>query len=228
LLFSVPKVKIASLAWNSDGTMLYATEKNNNLWEIDFPNQMLQIECRNFSEIEGLETLRDGKLLFAIHKANYLWFVSYDPKINADPDNCMSGITEYFAKTENPYDVESIAWPLICQKTLKETIIEFLAVKIAKILGLTNVRLEKSGEGAFLFLEVAGQVHQGYFPQLLSLNEVNPNCDLTFTAAGDINSDGYDDLEMHYGNDSDANCSPKQTIPLYYLGKLGKKEVLAK
>jgi hypothetical protein len=229
LLFPVPKeVKIASLAWSSDGMVLYATEKNNNLWAINFLNKTLEIECRNFSEIEGLETLKDGKLLFAIPKADYLWFVSYDPEINTDPDNCMLGITEYFAKTEQPYDVESIAWPLSCQKTLKETIIEFLAFKIAKILSLENVRLEKSGEGALLSLEVAGQVHQGYFPQLLSLNEIKPNCDLTFTAAGDLNSDGYDDLEMHYGNDSDANCGPVQTIPLHYLGVKevkGKEEI---
>ena len=223
LLFPVPKeVKIASLAWNSDGTLLYATEKNNNLWAINFLNKTLEIECRNFSEIEGLETLKDGKLLFAIPKADYLWFVSYDPKINADPDKCMLGITEYFAKTETPYDVESIAWPLSCQKTREEIILECLARKIAEIVNLENVRLEKSGEGALLSLEVAGQVHQGYFPQWSSFNELK--CDdltLAFTATEDVNGDGFSDLEMHYGNDLDVNGErlPIQTtIPLYYLG----------
>jgi ribosomal protein L33 len=234
-LAPIPKEpKIASLACNSDGTVLYATDKNknknnkkNNLWAFDIPTLTLSLECSNLPEIEGLETLTDGKLLFAIHKADYLWFVSYEPKINANPDNCMLGITEYFAKTENPYDVESIAWPLSCQKTREETIteetitiVDCLARKIAEILGLEleNVRLEKSGEGALLSLKIAEQVHQGYFPQWPSFNELK--CDdltLAFTATEDVNDDGFSDLEMHYGNDLDVNGGPRKT-PLYYIG----------
>ncbi len=118
--------QIESLAWSSDGTVLYASEvfeepnqknaKNtktvfsSRLWEFAFYGDLLlsfEHKCQlPGDKVEGLETLLDGMLMMAIHDDDTLYLF--------DPKTCIK--TPMASAT--PYsDIESIAWPLTCQSS---------------------------------------------------------------------------------------------------------------
>jgi len=185
--------KIDSLAWNSEGTILYAGEKNNNLWAYD--DEKFEKKCNLPGQAEALETLKDGMLLFTLHNgAGDLLSVHYDPESCEVVDTPLMKIDGY-------HDIESLAWSLDCQNTVED----ILALQLAKILGADNVRLEKDGT---LFVELGGLVHQALLTGELTQIEMPEISSLA--PVGDMNSDGYDDFEITY--------SDGQAQKVFYLG----------
>ncbi len=106
--------EVDGLAWNLDGSVLYATEKTT-LWRFNcqkFEQQCPHVLGEKFrGKIEALETLADGMLMFAYHnnKVNTVYIF--------DPETCTVLLSRPFETTEHYSDVESIVWPVDCQFT---------------------------------------------------------------------------------------------------------------
>lgn len=97
---------INSLAWNREGTQLFATTSapdSSTLWVYN-ETQPWQIACENLPpKVESLETLPDGLLVYGFHHDAGLGIHALDV-------NTCQIISE--ARIETPFnDIEGIAWP---------------------------------------------------------------------------------------------------------------------
>jgi hypothetical protein len=99
--------KIEGLAWNVDGTQLYASE-DTTLWVFD--GKDFQKQCQQLpGDLEALETLADNMLLFVVHQQMKSTVYVYDP------NRCEIVLDRPVRTVDNYEDVEGIAWPITCQ-----------------------------------------------------------------------------------------------------------------
>jgi hypothetical protein len=99
-------IEVQGLAWNNDGTLLYASSINN-LYEYEPISNTLNSIANNLpGDVEALEMRLDGYLVGAIHNGGPVSIFIYDPiakSIVASDD-----ITTIYD------DIEGIAWPESC------------------------------------------------------------------------------------------------------------------
>jgi hypothetical protein len=106
---------VQAIAWNPDGSKLYAVVINNevrpygtNLWVYDPEAQTLTEQCQNVAgqlEFEGMEMQPNGVLLMAAHQHTDVGIVAYNP------ETCTIEATRTFKNASSYYDIESIEWP---------------------------------------------------------------------------------------------------------------------
>ncbi len=100
------KTGIEGLAWNNQGTVLYASA-GNKLYSYNFSKNVLVRLTSNLpGETEALEIKPDGMLLGGIHNSDSISIFTYDPvalRVVAEDNFTL------------PYnDIEGIAWPSDC------------------------------------------------------------------------------------------------------------------
>lgn len=111
--FHAPDVQ--AIAWNPDGSKLYAVVINNevtpygtNLWVYDPQTQALTEQCTQVAgqlEFEAMEMQPNGVLLMAAHQQTSIGIIAYNP------ETCAIEATRTFKNASSYYDIESIEWP---------------------------------------------------------------------------------------------------------------------
>ncbi|MCV6637766.1 hypothetical protein [Candidatus Albibeggiatoa sp. nov. NOAA] len=190
---------VEGLAWNNDGSLLYATAKseagfNSTLWAYDPTTNSLTEHCHNLGgEIESLEMLPDNTLAFGVHNDNQLGLYAYDAA------TCQ--VVEQ-AKIATPFnDIEAVAWPA-ANCTSQQTALRafFSALSDNAFIG-ANRKIRFTVDG----LTYAGQLAESTIQ-----GEVPANGELNLNPIPDANNDGLDDFLITYPDGT-------QQI-LYYLG----------
>jgi len=179
---------INSLAWNQDGTKLFATTNtppNSTLWVYD--TQGWQIACEGLpKKVESLETMPDGLLIYSFHKDTELGIHTFDA------DDCQT-ITEDIVVT--PYnDIEGIAWP---NRTCEPTQFELLQDYLTNLDGMESVVIEADGK---IYYRKDGENRHAQLAD--EIVEGSPPADglLALISIPDANGDGIADMQITYPN----------------------------
>ncbi|MCV6637765.1 carboxypeptidase regulatory-like domain-containing protein [Candidatus Albibeggiatoa sp. nov. NOAA] len=190
---------VQGLAWNNDGSVLYATAsdptgKNTTLWSYDPIAISLTIQCESLAgEVESLEVLPDDTLAFGIHNDNQLGLYAYDAAA------CQ--VVEQ-AKITTPFnDIEAIAWPTADCTTQQATLNAFIAALS------DDSFIDENGK---VRITLEGQTYSGQLAELITQGVAPNNGKINLVAIPDANADGLDDFLITYSDGS-------QQV-LYYLG----------
>ncbi len=196
ILGPVPS-SINSLAWNQEGTKLFATTNthpnSSTLWAYD--NEW-RVVCEGLpKKVESLETTPDGLLIYAFHKDSELGIHTFDV------NNCQT-ITD--DRVITPFnDIEGIAWP-ICGELSN---LDYLRTYLNGLDGVTQVDIQSSGAIA---VTQNGEIHQSQLAETVIPGEPPVDAQLVMTPIVDQNGDGIDDFQITYPS------GDQQVV--YYLG----------
>ncbi len=195
---STPSDSINSLAWDNEGTQLFATTNTppnaSTLWVYD---NGWRIVCEGLpKKVESLETLPDGSLIYAFHQDAKLGIHTFD--VNA----CQTIIE---SRIETPYnDIEGIAWPdFSCDLSN----LDFLRAYLENLDGVEKVDIQPSGA---ISVTMNGEIHQSQLAETVIPGTPPVSGQLIMTPIADQNDDGIDDFHITYP-------SGDQQI-MYYLG----------
>ena len=195
----MPPGSINSLAWNNEGTKLFATTNTppraSTLWVYDNTNDW-HIACEGLpKKVESLETTPDGSLIYGFHQDAKLGIHTLD--VNA----CQT-LTE--ARIDTPYnDIEGIAWPATCGPTN----LDALRAYLENLDGVEKVDIQPSGA---IEVTLNGEIHQSQLAETVSPGTPSAEGQLLMEPIADQNDDGIDDFQITYP-------SGDQQI-MYYLG----------
>ena len=191
---------IEGLAWNQNGTLLYATlynrpKRQTTLWIYD--GQTLTQSCSNLpGEVESLEMRPDGTLIFGNHEQEDLNFHVYKVKT-------CEVLSEAQISTAY-HDIEAIAWPNQPCTSNQQALKAFLTA-------LSNQDVFV-GEDRNLRISLEGQTHRGQLAEEITHGPAPVGNNLFLKAWPDANADGIDDFRIIYPNGDEQI--------LYYFGSV--------
>jgi len=195
----MPPGSINSLAWNNEGTQLFATindpPRASTLWVYDGTNDW-QLACEGLpKKVESLETTPDGSLIYGFHQDAQLGIHTLDA-------NACQTLTD--ARIDTPYnDIEGIAWPATCGPTN----LDALRAYLENLDGVEKVDIQPSGA---IEVTLNGEIHQSQLAETVSPGTPSAEGQLLMEPIADQNDDGIDDFQITYP-------SGDQQI-MYYLG----------
>jgi len=194
-------LNIEGLAWNNDGSRLYATGKpyaQENTSDASslfvYADNTWSVLCNNLpGEVEGLEIRPDEHLVFGINDNDNLRFHIYDP------NSCQSIADAHIITPYN--DVEGIAWPnATCSATQLALRAFFTALSAQPVF---------IGEDGIVKVTLEGQIHEAQLDSEIIPGPAPANGQPQLIAIPDANGDGIDDFLFTAANGEQQK--------LYYL-----------
>ncbi len=107
-------IQVEGLAWNNEGTVLYASA-GNKLYRYDAPGKKLVEIANNLpGPAEALDTRTDGKLYVGKHNTDFVYV--YDPitKTNIGSTKLTMDASSAIKIKSGDFDIEGLAWPGGC------------------------------------------------------------------------------------------------------------------
>jgi hypothetical protein len=178
---------INSLAWNREGTRLYATTSTSDsstLWVYN-ETQQWQIACEDLpKKVESLETLPDGSLVYGFH---------HDAKLGIhflEVNTCQISSD---AKIDTPFnDIEGIAWSAL---SCNLSNLDFLRAYLENLEGVEAVDIQSSGA---IRVTMNGEVSHSQLAETVTSGEAPTSGELIAESITDQNGDGTEDFQITY------------------------------
>lgn len=188
-LISAAHLPIQDLAWNRDGTLLYAVANDNPTHStllVYNKTAGWQTVCDNLpKKVEGLEMRPDGFLVYGFDKDTQLGIHTYD--IN----QCQ---TIEDAQIDTPYyDIEGIAWST---RNCLSSNLEALRTYFESLEGFEGIIIEET-EGT-ISVTLDGKIYKSQLDPQVTSSTPPPNGLLVVEPINDVNEDGTEDYRITY------------------------------